>query len=125
MYSKGSRFCYMRPGRNLALAAALLVPVIMMLFWFRVVTGAELVDRIVAIVNGDIITLSELREISLNYMQKMNAQFNVAYGGEEFREAEKRILDQLIDEKLVNQEAERLAIAITDREVDMAVKDMQ
>jgi len=76
-------------------------------------------------VNGDIIVLSELRQISRSYMERMNAQFKVEAGDEQFREAEKRILDQLIDEKLVNQEADRLAITISEREIDMAVKDMQ
>jgi len=87
--------------------------------------AAEMVDRIVAVVNGDIIVLSELRQISRNYLDRMSDQFKVAGGDEQLREAERRILDQLIDEKLVNQEADRLAITFSEREVDMAVKDMQ
>jgi peptidyl-prolyl cis-trans isomerase SurA len=55
----------------------------------------------------------------------MSDQFKVAGGDEQLREAERRILDQLIDEKLVNQEADRLAITFSEREVDMGVKDMQ
>jgi peptidyl-prolyl cis-trans isomerase SurA len=113
----------MRLGRGPVRAALLLIPVIMML-WCRV-AGAELIDRIVAIVNGDIITLSELRAVSLNYLQKMNAKFDLPYGKEQIVEAERRILDQLIDEKLVDQEGDRLAVVITDREVDSAVRDMQ
>ena len=123
MNATGSRSCYMRLGRGPVRAALLLIPVIMLL-WYAV-TGAEVIDRIVAIVNGDIITLSELRAVSLNYLQKMNARFDLAYGKEQMDEAERRILDQLIDEKLVDQEADRLAVVITDREVDSAVKDMQ
>ena len=123
MCSIGSRSCHLRLGRGPVRAALLLIPVIMML-WCTV-TGAELIDRIVAIVNGDIITLSELRAVSLKYLQKMNAKFDLAYGKEQIEEAERRILDQLIDEKLIDQEADRLAVVITDREVDSAVRDMQ
>jgi len=60
-----------------------------------------------------------------NYLDRMSDQFKVAGGEEQLREAERRILDQLIDEKLVNQEADRLAITFSEREVDMGVKDMQ
>jgi peptidyl-prolyl cis-trans isomerase SurA len=118
-----SWFFYMRRGRNLS-AAALLMSLIIWLS-FSVAAAAEMVDRIVAVVNGDIIVLSELRQISRNYLDRMSDQFKVAGGDEQLREAERRILDQLIDEKLVNQEADRLAITFSEREVDMAVKDMQ
>ena len=106
------------------MAAALLIAVIMALS--PVVTAAaETVDRIVAVVNGDIIVLSELRQVSRNYIDRMSEQFKVAGGDEQLREAERRILDQLIEEKLVNQEADRLAITFSEREVDLAVKEMQ
>jgi len=118
-----SWFFYMRRGRNLS-AAALLMSLIIWLS-FSAADAAEMVDRIVAVVNGDIIVLSELRQISRNYLDRMSDQFKVAGGEEQLREAEKRILDQLIDEKLVNQEADRLAITFSEREVDMGVKDMQ
>ncbi len=118
-----SWFFYMRRGRNLS-AAALLMSLIIWLS-FSAAAAAEMVDRIVAVVNGDIIVLSELRQISRNYLDRMSDQFKVAGGDEQLREAERRILDQLIDEKLVNQEADRLAITFSEREVDMAVKDMQ
>ncbi len=124
MHSTGSGFSYRRLGRNRWRAAALLTTVIMVLS-SGVTAAAETVDRIVAVVNGDIIVLSELRQISRNYLDRMSDQFKVAGGDEQLREAERRILDQLIDEKLVNQEADRLAITFSEREVDMAVKDMQ
>jgi peptidyl-prolyl cis-trans isomerase SurA len=58
-------------------------------------------------------------------MKQMSEQFKVEAGDEQLREAERRILDQLIDEKLVNQEADRLTITISEREIDAAVKEMQ
>ena len=124
MHSTGSGYSYRRLGWSRWCAAALLTAVIMVLS-SGVMAAAETVDRIVAVVNGDIIVLSELRQISRNYLDRMSDQFKVAGGDEQLREAERRILDQLIDEKLVNQEADRLAITFSEREVDMAVKDMQ
>jgi peptidyl-prolyl cis-trans isomerase SurA len=124
VYSKGSWFSYKWSGHNLLRGAVLLTPVIMMLT-FSAAAGAEMVDRIVAVVNGDIIILSELRQISRDYMERMKEQFKIDAGDDQFREAELRILDQLIDEKLVDQEADRLAVTISDKEVDMAVREMQ
>lgn len=85
---------------------------------------AEIIDRIVAVVNEDIITLSELRDISLPYLERMKAKFSLTYGKEEIKETEKQILNQLIDEKLVNQEADRLKIEITEKEVTMANREV-
>jgi len=124
MHSTGSGFSYRRLGRSRWCAAALLTTLIMTLS-FGVAAAAETVDRIVAVVNGDIIVLSELRQVSRNYIDRMSEQFKVAGGDEQLREAERRILDQLIEEKLVNQEADRLAITFSEREVDLAVKEMQ
>ncbi|MBP1721607.1 MAG: SurA N-terminal domain, partial [Deltaproteobacteria bacterium] len=102
-------------GSRLRVAAMLLAAMTMALPSGTAAAAAEMVDRIVAVVNGDIIVLSELRQISRNYLDRMSDQFKVAGGDEQLREAERRILDQLIDEKLVNQEADRLAITFSER----------
>jgi peptidyl-prolyl cis-trans isomerase SurA len=86
---------------------------------------SEIVERIVAVVNQEIITLSEVRAISIPYLKKMEKQFSLEYGEEEIMETEKRIVDQLIDEKLVAQEADRLGIEVTPKELTMAIKDVK
>ena len=87
--------------------------------------GAEVVERIVAVVNQEIITLSELRAISIPYLQKMKQQYSVDYGDEQIIETEKRIIEQLIDEMLVTQEADKLGIEVTPKEIDMAMRDVK
>jgi peptidyl-prolyl cis-trans isomerase SurA len=124
MSSAGELFFCGLSYRKLFRATMLLAAAVMVLP-SGTAAGAETVDRIVAVVNGEIIVLSELRPISQNYMRQMSEQFKVEAGDEQFREAERRILDQLIDEKLVNQEADRLTITISEREIDTAVKEMQ
>ena len=98
------------------IAAIVLVPQI---------AETEIVERIVAVVNEEIITLSEVRAISIPYLKKMAEQHSVKYGEEEIVETEKRIVDQLIDEKLVAQEADRLEIEVTPKELDMAVREVK
>ncbi|MBW2183338.1 MAG: peptidylprolyl isomerase [Deltaproteobacteria bacterium] len=95
---------------------------------FSVLSGGEadvqLIDKIVAVVNDDIITLSELREITVPYLKKMKARYSVNYDEAQIKETESRILDQLIDEKLVKQEVVRLKIVVSEKEVAMGVEDM-
>ncbi len=98
--------------------------VLVIILLFSCETDAKIIEKIVAIVNGDIITLSELREISVPYLEKMQLKFSLENDEEQIKEIEKRILDQLIDEKLVKQEADRLEIAVDDKEVDIAVRDV-
>lgn len=95
---------------------------------FSVLSGGEaddqLIDKIVAVVNDDIITLSELRKIMVPYLKKMKARYSINYDEAQIKETEKRILDQLIDEKLVSQEVVRLEIEVKEKEVTMGVEDM-
>ena len=67
-------------------------------------TGAEIIDKIIAVVNDDIITLSELKEITVPYLKRMRSKYSLDYNEEQIRETERRILDQFIDERLVKQE---------------------
>ncbi len=91
--------------------------------FFPPVVMAEILDKIVAVVNGDVITLSELREVSAPYLERMKAQYSINYDEEQIKETEKRILDQLIDEKLVKQESDRLEIVIEKKDIDMAIRE--
>jgi len=88
-------------------------------------TDAEIIERIVAVVNEDIITLSELKAVSLPYLARMKEKFSVTYGEEEIKETERQIVNQLVDEKLVNQEADRLKIEITEKEVTLAIREVR
>ena len=98
------------------LACSILVP-------YR--ADAEIIERIVAVVNEDIITLSELKAISLPYLARMKANYSATYGEEEIKETERQILNQLIDEKLVNQEADRLKLEVTEKEVARATREVR
>ena len=61
------------------------------------IAETEIVERIVAVVNEEIITLSEVRAISIPYLKKMETQYSVQYGEKEMVETEKRIVDQLLN----------------------------
>ncbi len=84
---------------------------------------AEVVDKVVAVVNSSIITLSEL-----------NAAMAVALGGlkgqaplasNDTVETRSLVLDGLIEKILIKQTAERAGIKISEREIDNAVDDVK
>ncbi len=79
----------------------------------------EVVERIVAVVNGEIITLSELKTATSAFLAQLEGK-RLDHDGS----IERQILKALIEEKLVEQAAQRMGIAPTEREVDRAIKDL-
>jgi peptidyl-prolyl cis-trans isomerase SurA len=78
---------------------------------------AEVVDRIVAEVNNDIITMSELQ----NMAKTIEAQSGVKPKGQDEKKMQREMLEGLIDRKLARAEAKRRGIAVTDKEVEEAL----
>jgi len=82
---------------------------------------AEIIDRCVAVVNNDVITQSEVNEAGKPLFQRVAKQAPAAELGEALQEARKRVLEKLIDKKLLLQEAKRYNMSVTDEEVDKAL----
>jgi len=83
---------------------------------------AELVDRIAAVVDQEVITLSEVYAIGGEFIEH-------AAGGEGMeapsrREAELEVLDELIHRALISREIEQLGLLVTADEVDRAIDDI-
>ncbi len=68
--------------------------------------GAELIDRVVAVVGGEIVALSELQEMSQRVPDVPL----------------EKLLETLIEEKLVEIQAQRLGVEVSDNEVETAVQ---
>ncbi len=88
---------------------------------FPLFSSAEVIDRIVAEVNGDIITLSELNEHGKPFYQNIMANAPANIVEDEIQKARTEILDRLIEEKLIEQESEKFGISILESEVDTAI----
>jgi len=78
---------------------------------------ADIVDRIVASVNGEIITMKELND-KLSPLLKSGK----IKGQDEMNQARRQILQTLIERKLIEQEAGRLGLRVSDREMQMAIE---
>lgn len=82
-------------------------------------------ERIVAIVNDDVILLSELK----NALAPLRKQYEAVYEGEELdkrlAQAKKDILDKLIETKILLQEARSRSIEVSPREVKSMLENVK
>jgi peptidyl-prolyl cis-trans isomerase SurA len=86
----------------------------------------EVVDRIVAEVNDDIITLYELNRAMEPFVRRVQGLNRPAE--EERRlvyEVREKVLNQLIDQRLTDLEAQRLSITVNDAAVDNAIEEIK
>ena len=89
------------------------------LLWWPMISHAELVDRIVAIVNADVITLSEINEAIEPFVKQVQ---DAPYGPDEKRQLlykiRQDVLNRMIEQKLAEQESQRLGVFVHDSEID-------
>ncbi|MCL6621432.1 MAG: SurA N-terminal domain-containing protein [Syntrophobacterales bacterium] len=83
-------------------------------------TGAEVVDRIVAVVNDEVISQSELEMMikSLQFRPGMESKA-------QDKAFQREILEALIDQKLANAEAKRRGLSVSDKELEAALEDFK
>jgi peptidyl-prolyl cis-trans isomerase SurA len=72
--------------------------------------AGEVLDRVAALVNGEVVTLSEIRERT---------------GGREDPGSLRRAFDQIVAEKLLQARAVELQVDSTDAQIDAAVEDIK
>jgi len=84
---------------------------------------AEVVDRIVAIVNDEVISLYELNQATQPYIEQVrNSQYPEDVERQLMFEVRGKILNEMINEKLADQELKRQNISVSDKEVDNAIE---
>jgi peptidyl-prolyl cis-trans isomerase SurA len=87
-------------------------------------TRGEVVERIVALVNTEVVTLSELEEEGKPFFDQVQRSTHPLEREEKLREARKAVLEQLIENKLLDQEIRNKRLEIPEREVDAAIQDV-
>jgi len=86
--------------------------------------GEGVVDRIVAIVNQEIITLSEVDKLIAPVRGEIQAE-NRLERDEKLRELRLKALDRLVEEKVLDYEAKKAGIKVTNKEVDIIIEDIK
>jgi len=110
---------------NKGLFGALLAMSLLGGVFFSGQCNAVIVDRIVAIVNSHVITLSQLEKKARPFLKEYLEE---GMSPEERAQVKQtiyaKILPQMIDDYLVEQEIERLGITVSDAEVDKAIENI-
>ncbi len=88
---------------------------------FAVPVGAEMVSRVAAVVNSDIITTYALDQALETHLAKSDRKPSL----EQLKALRKELLTRLIEEQLVQQRIRALKILVTDEEVENAIIDVQ
>jgi len=103
-----------------------LMAFILALFWAANCPAQEVIDRIVAVVNDDIVTLSQLDMAAASYRKNIEASPSPpARKKEMMAQMHTQVLNQLVETSLVVQEARRMGIAVDDTDVDNAVENFK
>jgi len=94
---------------------------VLMLTGLAAVSEAEVVEQIVAKVNDEVITLSEVEQV----LEPILKQYKSTYTAEELKtrtaEARRNVIERLIEEKLILREAEEKGIEVKPAEVEKMV----
>jgi len=83
-------------------------------------TGQALIDRVVAVVNGDVIMMSELQEAVILYQRETKGP---TLGEGEVEELQRKVLARMVDHRLQVQEARREKVEVTEDDVRAVVDD--
>lgn len=81
---------------------------------------AEMVDKIVAVVNDDIITLSELEDETTDIYKTLTNEKNPEDLLEAMNEARELALNKMIERTLMEQKAKQFNVSVSEEEIDVA-----
>jgi peptidyl-prolyl cis-trans isomerase SurA len=98
---------------------------VFLIFLFEPISSSEaVVDRVVAVVNHEIITLSEVEKWIDPLQMEIHTEDRLERR-ERVQEFRQKVLEKLIEEKLIEQEAKRSGIKVTGKEVEAALEEVK
>ncbi len=86
--------------------------------------SAEVVDRIVAVVNDEVITLSEFNRAFEPYRKKIEETYRGADKERLLSDSRKAFLARLVDASLIAQQAKKNGVSVKDEEIMATIKDI-
>ena len=94
------------------------------IFFAAIPLSAVVVDRIVVVVNGEAITE---REIERALAPAFEQYRSIYYGDElikKLEEVRRKVVDQLVEDRLILSEAKRLDVQIPEKDIEMRVREV-
>jgi peptidyl-prolyl cis-trans isomerase SurA len=89
------------------------------------VASAEVIERVVAVVNDDAIFLSELRRRAAPFLEQVISGASEAERQQRIDKLYDQFLRDLVDEQLIEQAAKKMNIAVSSSEVDQAIDNVR
>lgn len=86
---------------------------------------AEIVERVVAVVNDEAIFLSDLRRRAVPFLEQAFSAPTEVERMARVEQLYRQLLDQLVDEELIQQAARRMQVRVTSDDVDRAIRNVQ
>jgi peptidyl-prolyl cis-trans isomerase SurA len=86
--------------------------------------GEAMVDSIVAVVNQEIIMFSEVEKAVASLGIEIHAGDRLERK-EQVKQVRQKVLNQLIEERLIDSEVKKVGIKVTGKEIDAAVEDIR
>ncbi|MBU2629788.1 MAG: SurA N-terminal domain-containing protein, partial [Proteobacteria bacterium] len=88
--------------------------------------SAEVIDRIVAIVDDDIVTLVQLNKEAAPYLKNIeSSEYSDEKKKQMVQDIHQKILNALVDRSLTQQEAKKYHISVSDTEINNAVENVK
>lgn len=84
--------------------------------------GLSLTDRIIAVVNKDVITWSDLEHEIQDEYKRLKAKYHGEELERRYRQKQREVLNSLIDDRLQIQEAKAKGLDVTQEEIDAALR---
>jgi len=96
------------------------------IFFISEVRSATIVDRIIAVVNDDIITLTELNQLFKPYADKIRAyEYSPEKETKMLFKVREDVINQIIEQKLADQEIKRNKIVVGEKEIDNTIESVK
>lgn len=87
-------------------------------------SSEAVVDRIVAVVNQEIITLSEVEKWAGPFQEEIQTKDRLERR-ERVHEVYRKVVEKLIEEKLIDQEVKRSGVKVTSKEIEGALEEVK
>ena len=87
-------------------------------------SSKAVVDRVVAVVNQEIIMFSEVEKWSRSFQEEIQSEDRLERR-ERIQEVFRKVLEKLIEEKLIDQEAKKFGIKVTGKEIEGSIEELR
>jgi len=102
-----------------------LIPIMLLGLFIPLYLSAEVVDKVVAVVNDEVITLSELENETAGVYRSISQRNPGTPMLETLAKAREIALNGLIENHLIQQKAKKYNVTVTDKDVDTAYEQMR